>query len=99
MEHKINLSEPRYDQSTYIGRLKHFSQLTDPRNLLVSEQEIQKCQRLLAEYKAGKVKLADEEELWRAKKLVDSSMHPDTGELVFLPFRMASFVPTNGYID
>ncbi|KAG1157099.1 hypothetical protein G6F37_007010 [Rhizopus arrhizus] len=37
----------------------------------------------------------DPKKLWRAKKIVDSTIHPDTGEPVFLPFRMSSFVPTN----
>lgn len=27
--------------------------------------------------------------------VVDSTIHPDTGEAVFLPFRMSCFVPTN----
>jgi len=35
------------------------------------------------------------EKLWNAKKIIDSTIHPDTGEPVFLPFRMSSFVPTN----
>jgi tricarboxylate carrier len=34
-------------------------------------------------------------ELWKAKKIVDSTLHPDTGEPVFLPFRMSSFVLSN----
>lgn len=34
-------------------------------------------------------------ELWHAKKVVDSSLHPDTGQPVFLPFRMSAFVLTN----
>lgn len=33
--------------------------------------------------------------MWKAKQLVDSSIHPDTGEPVPLPFRMSAFVPTN----
>jgi tricarboxylate carrier len=28
-------------------------------------------------------------------KVIDSTIHPDTGEPIFLPFRMSSFVPTN----
>lgn len=34
-------------------------------------------------------------ELWRAKKIVDSTLHPDTGQPVFLPFRMSCFVISN----
>lgn len=34
-------------------------------------------------------------ELWRAKQIVDSTLHPDTGEPVLLPFRMSSFVLSN----
>lgn len=34
-------------------------------------------------------------ELWRAKKVVDSTLHPDNGEPVFLPFRMSAFVISN----
>jgi len=34
-------------------------------------------------------------ELWRAKKIIDSTLHPDTGLPVFLPFRMSSFVLSN----
>jgi len=33
--------------------------------------------------------------LWSAKKIIDSTIHPDTGEPVFLPFRMSCFVLTN----
>lgn len=34
-------------------------------------------------------------ELWSAKKIVDSTIHPDTGEPVFLPFRMSCFALSN----
>lgn len=34
-------------------------------------------------------------ELWQAKKIVDSTLHPDTGLPVLLPFRMSSFVIVN----
>ena len=27
--------------------------------------------------------------------MVDSTLHPDTGEAILLPFRMSCFVPTN----
>lgn len=34
-------------------------------------------------------------DLWAAKKLCDSTLHPDTGIPVFLPFRMSCFVFSN----
>lgn len=34
-------------------------------------------------------------DLWAAKKLCDSTLHPDTGTAVFLPFRMSCFVFSN----
>ncbi|KAJ2986222.1 hypothetical protein NUW58_g5129 [Xylaria curta] len=34
-------------------------------------------------------------ELWKAKKIVDSTIHPDTGEPVLLPFRMSCFALSN----
>lgn len=34
-------------------------------------------------------------ELWQAKKIIDSTLHPDTGLPVPLPFRMSSFVLSN----
>jgi tricarboxylate carrier len=34
-------------------------------------------------------------ELWQAKKTIDSTLHPDTGLPVFMPFRMSCFVLSN----
>ena len=34
-------------------------------------------------------------ELWRAKRILDSTLHPDTGTPVILPFRMSSYVLSN----
>ncbi|KAI8826213.1 Tricarboxylate/iron carrier [Fimicolochytrium jonesii] len=91
---RIDLDQPRYDQSTYSGRLRHFSEVTNPLNLLATSAQQDAAKQLVADYKAGKVD-ADPEALWKAKTLVDSTFHPDTGEKIILPFRMASFVPTN----
>lgn len=40
--------------------------------------------------------LFDNAELWRARQLRDSAVHPDTGEIVPRPFRMSGYVPFNG---
>ncbi|KAJ3066910.1 hypothetical protein HDU98_009838 [Podochytrium sp. JEL0797] len=73
--------------------------MTDPRNLIATDAQQQAAKQLVADYKAGKADPnVGEETLWKAKKLVDSTFHSDTGEKILLPFRMACFVPTNALI-
>ena len=48
---RIDLDHPRYDQSTFWGRAKHFFTVTDPRNLLHSEAELDWCKNLLQTYR------------------------------------------------
>ncbi|KAI8149437.1 putative mitochondrial transport protein fsf1 [Fennellomyces sp. T-0311] len=91
----IDLSKPRYPQSTYWGRLRHFIDVTDPRTLFVSRQQLEVAKNLLGQYKQDPKMQVDPERLWKAKKVVDSTIHPDTGEPIFLPFRMSAFVPVN----
>ncbi|KAI9310533.1 Tricarboxylate/iron carrier [Dichotomocladium elegans] len=91
----IDLSKPRYPQSTYWGRFRHFIDVTDVRTLFVSGQQLEAAKGLLAHYKQNPGMAVDPEKLWKAKKVVDSTVHPDTGEPILLPFRMSCFVPTN----
>jgi len=64
------------------------------RTLLVSSSGLEHAKSLIAAYKQGKIQTMTPE-LWQAKKVVDSTLHPDTGEPVFLPFRMSCFVISN----
>ncbi|KAJ3111682.1 hypothetical protein HDU96_005466 [Phlyctochytrium bullatum] len=58
----------RYDQSTYWGRLKHFAEVTDPRNLFASNTKLENAKALVESYKRGEAVKATEEQLWAAKK-------------------------------
>ncbi|KAL6070336.1 Sideroflexin-5 [Balamuthia mandrillaris] len=99
----FNPNRPKYDQSHFLGRLRHFMDITDPTTLLTPEARLQESLRLLQAYQAGTLPLppnpspaelkAMEERLWRAKKLKDAILHPDTGEKIPMPFRMSGFVP------
>lgn len=104
-----DLPPSQYDLSSYWGRVRHAADISDPRTLFVSPAGLENAKRLVSSYKQSQAPLMTPE-LWRAKKLVDSTLHPglfpspspirvadssDTGEPVFLPFRMSCFVLSN----
>ena len=93
---RLKLDQPRYDQSTFEGRAKHFFATTNPMNVLASDQELDSAKKIVLDYKAGKEdkKLTDDE-IWKAKELYDSAFHSQTGEKLFLPGRMSFQVPGN----
>lgn len=92
---RINLDSPRYDQSTYWGRAKHFFLTTNPLNLLASPAQMKAAVETVEKYKRGELTDISEDELWAAKQLVDSAYHPETGDKMFLPGRMSAQVPFN----
>ena len=93
---RLNLDQPRYDQSTFEGRARHFFVTTNPMNVLATDEELEKAKGIVLAYKAGKEdkKLTDEQ-VWAAKELYDSAYHSQTGEKLFLPGRMSFQVPGN----
>lgn len=93
---RLNLNAPRYDQSTFEGRLKYFAATTNPKNVLASTADLEKAKEIVNAYKNGtEDKSLSEEDIWHAKELYDSAFHPETGELMFLPGRMSFQVPGN----
>ena len=81
----INIDEPRYDQNTYAGRAKHFFITTNPLNILASNQQLENAKEIVENYRKTKVLPSSitEDDLWRAKYLMDSAYHPDTKEKMF----------------
>ncbi|XP_051475302.1 sideroflexin-2 isoform X2 [Apus apus] len=90
----FNIDAPRWDQSTFVGRLKHFFNITDPRTVLVPEEELDRAKALVEGCRAGLVPPgSSQEQLLYAKKLYDSAFHPDSGEKMNLIGRMSFQVP------
>jgi sideroflexin-1/3 len=51
-QHKrISIDEPRYDQSTYSGRAKHFFITTNPLNVFASSSQLDKARELVVQYR------------------------------------------------
>lgn len=48
---KIDVDQPLWDQSRYIGRWKHFAFITDCRTTIVPEKELFDAKDLCANYK------------------------------------------------
>jgi len=92
----INIDAPRYDQSTYGGRARHFFITTNPLNLFVSGKALDNAKDIVERHRKGEItKGLTEDKLWEAKNLYDSAFHPDTKEKMFIIGRMSAQVPMN----
>lgn len=87
------LPQSEYDLSSYRGRVLHTLQVTDPRTLFTTSSQLQSARTVVSQYRHRKIELS--QKVWSAKKILDASVHPQTGELILLPFRMSCFVLTN----
>ena len=96
----FSLTEDRFDQRTYWGRFMKMLNICDPFMLVYSEAEIKEAVDVLKDFsKNGNVHQTPDSELWRYRKLKESAVHPDTGTIIPLPFRMSGYVPFNGPVS
>ena len=109
-EEKVNFSitEPRFDKTTYWGRVASISASTSPKYAFKTTGQIEAMQKLLADQKkreqahfqsTGSYKMqmtADEKQrLIDADNVVMSAVHPDTGKPLPWIMRISSFMPMN----
>ena len=86
----------RFNLETYAGRALHFlDTLGDLSTLTMTGENLREQQKLLARHAAGEVTGATDAELWRARKVISSSVHPETGQEIPVPLRFSAFAPAN----
>lgn len=86
---------PRYDDSTYAGRLWKFIDLTSPQHLLRTKSEIKKCQTTLELAEHGKSTGVSDRDILKCQSMVQACVHPTTNQIIPFYGRMSSFVPVN----
>lgn len=90
----IPLPDSRFDLSTYWGRVRHCAEISDPSMLFTTEKDLDRAREVISSYRSGVLRQTTPE-FWHAKRQLDSTVHPDTGETVLLPFRMSCCVLSN----
>lgn len=93
----FSFDSDKYDQSTFKGRLFGMYEKIDPRTLLIGSNELQRARDLLQQFKqTGKAPAGvTDAELWDARRIVESIMHPQFNEPIPAVGRMSAFVPAN----
>uniref|UniRef100_A0A8C5BIT6 Sidoreflexin n=2 Tax=Gadus morhua TaxID=8049 RepID=A0A8C5BIT6_GADMO len=90
----FDIDAPRWDLTTFTGRLKHFFNITDFTTALLPDSRLDEAKALVESCRAGSVPPGTpEEQLHYAKKLYDSAFHPDTGDRMNIIGRMSFQVP------
>jgi len=93
----FTMDSPKFDQSTFYGRLMGMYDYIDPRTLLLTSEDLKKSQELLQKFKdlGKKPEGVSDADMWQARKNVEVSIHPVTGEELLKVGRMSAFVPMN----
>eukprot|EP00823_Brevimastigomonas_motovehiculus_P009894 TRINITY_DN974_c0_g1_i1.p1 TRINITY_DN974_c0_g1~~TRINITY_DN974_c0_g1_i1.p1 ORF type:complete len:330 (-),score=74.37 TRINITY_DN974_c0_g1_i1:274-1263(-) len=95
----FTLDKPRYDMSTFAGRVRYFYEYTDPRALFTSKETLTGSMKMLSDFKLkGKDPKISDKLYWKARSTVEACLHPDTQQPITPLFRFAAFAPVNIFI-
>jgi tricarboxylate carrier len=91
----FSVTNARFDENTFDGRLQQILTVFDPRKLLVSDADLDVAMAQVDDFKKeGKAPPGiTNKQLWDAKELTEARCHPDDGAKILLPFCFAAYVP------
>ncbi|XP_076228965.1 sideroflexin-2-like [Nomia melanderi] len=93
---KIDIDQPLWDQSTYIGRWKHYAFISDCRTIIEPKKKLLEAKQFCENYRNDKIPAsATMKDIIYAKKLRDSAFHPDNGQLMCILGRMSFQLPSS----
>jgi len=92
--------ESMFDLLTYMGRLKHFSKMTDIRLIFLANNKLEKYLDMIQDFNnnPNKYDLKNTEinkQLWEARYGMRSAINSETGKIIPVYARMCAFVPCN----
>ncbi|CAI2375289.1 unnamed protein product [Moneuplotes crassus] len=100
MAHDLHPNKPKIERrkTTYWERVKILSKTQNPFNFYLPHSTIEKARDLVYNLDTSQ-NILDKEEVERAKNIVKSAYHPETGELIPRPMRLCSYatmlIPVN----
>ncbi|KAK7477891.1 hypothetical protein BaRGS_00030887 [Batillaria attramentaria] len=91
---RLDVTKSPFDCGSFLGRLKYFAWITDPRLGLTSTRHLLEARELLNAYKQhAEPPGTTPQQVRRAQQLYLSAFHPDSGELQNVIGRMSFQVP------
>ena len=95
MSKEFTIGGNRFDLSNYYGRLQHFLYMVDPRGLLSSDSSINDAQSYIAKFRETGSMTGNNEKMWEYQNLINSAIHPATGDMIPKICRVSAIAPIN----
>jgi len=91
---RIDVDSPLWDQTTFVGRFRHFAWMSNPLSGFNSTGTLNEAKTLVDQYRAGQEPPGTQrEKVMAAMQLYRSAFHPDSGELQNVFGRMSFQMP------
>ena len=81
--------------SSFSKRFWHFVEVTSPTTLIYSDKQVLEAKNIIDNFNKTNIKCGDDAQMQHYQRLVNAAIHPVTGEVIPLPFRVSAIAPVN----